>query len=637
MIFKTLRARMLAATVLPVTLVVLVLVGTFVVNRVADLRATHQQRSQLLAQQVALASEYGLFSGNLSSLQGVAEAVQREVGVHTVAVLDPQGKVLARAGRSDIDQILPSDDVVMLPITTTRVALDDLYDAQQTGPAWDTPLLGYAVVEVSSDVLHAQENFAVGFAIVSGLLVIVMGGLLAMRMGASVLSPMQRVTKRVERIGEGDFAEPQDVQPDDPLADLHTKLNAMASSLSAGREELEQRVDAVTQALRQKKEEAENATLAKSHFLAAASHDMRQPTHALGMFVARLGQLPMDDAMRPLVNSLEVSVQAMQNLLDGLLDLSRLDSGAVKVDVGPVCLADVLGAVETALMSTALAKGIRFRVRPTSLWGASDPVLLQRMVMNLTHNALRYTEQGTVFVTCRRVGQGSQVRIEVWDSGIGISTQHQTEIFKEFYQVGNPGHERTHGLGLGLNIVERSAQLLKHSLALRSETGCGSRFSITMPLAQPAPALVLPAPPAEVPVVQELAGLRVLVIEDDEFALIAVQGLLESWGCRVLAASSVGQALAFLLFDPMPHVIVSDYRLADGENGIDAIAAVRQRAGYDIPACLMSGDTDAVLVQCAKEAALTLLHKPVRPAKLRSLVRHLAALPQHPTHPSELR
>jgi signal transduction histidine kinase/CheY-like chemotaxis protein len=432
-----------------------------------------------------------------------------------------------------------------------------------------------------------------------------------------------RVSRAIERIGEGDLNPSSEALPSDPLFDLQTRLNQMAQRLAWGREELEYRVEVATRELRLKKEEAESATLAKSRFLAAASHDLRQPTHALGMFVARLGQLPLDLSARQVVDSLEASVSSMQDLLDGLLDVSRLDAGAVQVHRNEAPLDKLFQAVHKALIPLASSKGLRLRIRPTQEWFLSDPVLLQRVVMNLANNAVRYTDQGTVLVACRVIDGGSNLRIDVADSGIGISPEHQQEIFREFYQVGNSGRDRTQGLGLGLNIVERTVKLLGHSISLRSNLGCGTRFSIVLPRALPQE-FSAPAPLTLSAQGGELEGMRILIVEDDGFALEALQSLLQSWGCVVNAAANVQQALDFVNAYPAPDLVLSDFRLGEDRNGMDVIDMVRAHSRRPIAACLMSGDTDANLLHAAKARNLTLLHKPVRPAKLRSLMRRLA-------------
>jgi CheY-like chemotaxis protein/two-component sensor histidine kinase len=344
------------------------------------------------------------------------------------------------------------------------------------------------------------------------------------------------------------------------------------------------------------------------------------------MFMARLAQLPHDAQSQQLIGELDASVQALQDLLDALLDISRLEAKAVQVHLRPFALVKVFEQIRDALGLTAIEKGLRLRIRPTEVWLQSDSTLLHRMVLNLVVNAVRYTSVGGVLLACRVAADGRQARIEVWDSGIGIAPEHHESIFKEFYQVGNAERDRSKGLGLGLNIVARSAQLLGHRLQMCSRPGRGSRFSIEVPLASP-DAAVDRRGPLRATTFDNLAGLRVLVIEDEPQGRQALVSLLASWGVRVSVAEGLLTACQQMENGAAPDVIVSDYRLRNGENGIEVIRQLRVEAGRLIPACLISGDTDPNLLQTVKQAALTLLHKPVRPAKLRNLIRRLTLVP----------
>lgn len=637
---SSIRARMLLAALAPVLFTVVIMVGVFWSGRVSDLGSAHQQQARLLVQKVALASEYGIFSGNVPALQSVVMAVRNEPGVRYVAVLSPGGQVLAHSGTgtyqffSNLSDPIYLDrqralgtDTVMEAITTRSVQLDDLYSSTSDSSGLNNQVLGYAVVELSMESLRSQERNLLIVAIGVGLLGLLVGGMLALQLGERVVRPVMGLSRRIQRIGQGDFSIQNGLSASEPLVELHHALNDMAQRLAWGREELEQRVTAVTQELREKKEEAESATLAKSRFLAAASHDLRQPIHALGLFVARLAQYPMDVPMRQLVQHLDASVQAMQNLLDGLLDVSRLDAGAVSANVRPVNINVIFDFVRVSSTSTARDRGLRLRVRPTNLWCLSDPVLLQRMVMNLANNALRYTPTGTVLVRCRTIQQGTSIRIDVMDSGVGIAPEHQADIFREFFQVGNAARDRTQGLGLGLNIVQRSARLLGHAIELKSAPGCGTRFSIVVPLVgAPMISHLRDVDALSVHTIPQnaLDGVRVLVVEDDFTARQAQEELLQAWGCAVCAVGTAVLALQSVQQGFVPDVVISDFRLGGESNGLDVIAQVRKLSGWSVPACVVSGDTDADLMQAARAASLTLLHKPVRPAKLRSLVRHLA-------------
>jgi CheY-like chemotaxis protein len=339
------------------------------------------------------------------------------------------------------------------------------------------------------------------------------------------------------------------------------------------------------------------------------------------MFVTRLAQLPHDAQTRALIANMEASVSAMQNLLDGLLDISRLEAQAVHVKVTPFALSGLLAQLKLDLGQIATDKGLQLRVRASPVWVMSDAVLLYRILLNLTSNALRYTEHGGVLVGWRLLDGGQQVRLEVWDTGIGIAAEHQQAVFKAFFQVGNAARDRNKGMGLGLSIVQRTADLLGHRLSLVSRPGIGTRFALTLPTVLPG--LQVPEMLPEPLLADALQGAVVLVIEDDALVRSALAGLLSGWGVRVHGAQGLKDARVWLENGMKPALILSDYRLQEEINGIEVVQLVRQQLGEKVPACLMSGDTDGALMAAAKDAGLSLLHKPVRPAKLRSLLRHL--------------
>ena len=233
--------------------------------------------------------------------------------------------------------------------------------------------------------------------------------------------------------------------------------------------------------LHERKNEAEAASQAKSRFLAAASHDLRQPAHALGLFVARLKQLPYDAQTRELLAGVDASVLALQDMLDAFFDYSRLDSQLTHAHLQGFALNAVFDTLRTSFSDMASQKGLRLRIRPTTAWVQSDPVLLHRVLLNLLSNAVQHTHSGSVLLSCRPGSGRGVLHIEVRDSGIGIAQEHQQKVFEEFYQVENPERDRNKGLGLGLSIVERSCKLLDHRIALRSALGCGSTFTLQVP------------------------------------------------------------------------------------------------------------------------------------------------------------
>ena len=372
-----------------------------------------------------------------------------------------------------------------------------------------------------------------------------------------------------------------------------------------------------------RKADAEAASLAKSRFLAAASHDLRQPAHALGLFVARLKQLHNDAPTRELVAGVDASVHALQDMLDTFFDYSRLDAQLTQARPRSFALNPVLDKLRISFAETARQKGLRLHIRPCQVWVQSDPVLLHRVLLNLLSNAVQHTPSGTVLLSCRPSAQHGSVRIEVRDSGIGIAAEHQQKVFEEFYQVENPERDRSKGLGLGLSIVERSCKLLGHTITLRSALGRGSSFTLQVPLGQ-AEAL---NPPAELPdpfLVNDLRGMQVLLIEDDELGRAALKGLLQSWGCGVVEASTASAAVEHWNPAQIPDFILTDYRLRGTRNGVDTVRQLRALAGHDIPACVISGDTAEEVKALIHAAGLLLLQKPVKPAKLRSVLRRHA-------------
>lgn len=373
--------------------------------------------------------------------------------------------------------------------------------------------------------------------------------------------------------------------------------------------------------LRQRKDQAEAAYQAKSRFLAAASHDLRQPAHALGLFVARLTQLPHDTQSAELVSRVDASVRALQEMLDAFFDYSRLDAPSMQVRLAAFPVAQIFDQLRVSFEVMAADKGLRLRIRPSSLWLHSDPVLLHRVLLNLVSNAVQQTHHGSVLVACRAAQGQMPARIEVRDSGVGIALAHQEKVFEEFYQVDNPQRDRAKGLGLGLSLVARACSLLGHRLTLRSGLGCGTRFTLEVPWVPVPPPSVDAGAMAEPPAMTELAGVRVLLVEDDVLGGQALMGVLESWGCQVTHALDAQTACFMVRHLPVPDMVVSDYRLPGHHNGVDAIRMLREIVGPDLAACVISGDTDAAVRQQAQLAGLVLLQKPVRPAKLRSVLR----------------
>jgi len=446
-----------------------------------------------------------------------------------------------------------------------------------------------------------------GALLAAGLVLAVLAGLfLARRM----VVPIQAIRAGAARVGAGDLTQRIGIRTGDELEALADQFNSMAAQLQDSYASLERKVEERT-------EQLELANLAKSRFLAAASHDLRQPLHALGLFVAQLrGHMKSAEGGR-LVERIDAAVTAMNELFNALLDISKLDAGVLSTAVSEFPIAHLLKRIESTFADAAREKGLSFQLVQSSAWVRSDPILLERIVLNLVSNAVRYTASGSVVVGCRR--RGETVHIEVWDSGPGIAPDQQRNIFGEFYRLA--GGNSQGGLGLGLAIVDRLGRLLDHPIELVSTVGKGSRFSVTVPMAQ---AQAEFAAPQAAPVALDAPrGKIVVVIDDDALVLEAMGGLLRNWGCRVVGAATPEGAAAALGPRQRPDLVISDYRLANGESGITAIAQLREAFGSTIPAFLMSGDTAPERLREARESSHHLLHKPVRPMALRAIVTEL--------------
>lgn len=373
--------------------------------------------------------------------------------------------------------------------------------------------------------------------------------------------------------------------------------------------------------LRQKNSQIEKADQAKSRFLAAASHDLRQPLHAQSLFMSELDTRITDSESRKILGYLKRAAQGMGQLLNALLDISRLDADAVQPERVSFPVTRLLTILEEEFMSQMQEKGLRFRVIPNNTMVYSDPVLINRILHNLLANALKYTAQGAVVVGCRR--RGKFLRIEIRDSGIGIPQDKQLEIFEEFSQLSNPERDREKGLGLGLAIVDRLSRLLDHPLGLKSKPGRGTTTSIDVPVATSA----VPSVHEDVftyPADNSLKSCRILVIDDDVDVRIAMERLLDSWGCITQVVGSLTEALHHLRQDNFkPDVVVADYRLREGMNGVVAINTIRELMSHLVPGILVTGDTSPDRIREARESGLPMLYKPVQAEQLYSVLASL--------------
>lgn len=356
---------------------------------------------------------------------------------------------------------------------------------------------------------------------------------------------------------------------------------------------------------------AEQALWARMRFFAAASHDLRQPLQALALFVSVLDRHVGTDG-QVVLQSIRASLKTMEDMFNALLDMSRLDAGILKAQPAVFMVNDLLESLEGEFARQAEAGGQRLQVMPSSQAVRSDPALLMRILRNFLSNALRYARGARILVGCRR--RGSQLRIEVWDTGPGISDEQKQRIFQEFYQGSGAVADEPPGVGLGLAIVQRLASLLEHQLDLRSAPGRGSVFSVTVPRADEDG--VRDAEDEDIGVPPDLSGVSVVVVDDDRDILEGLRLLFDEWGCRAVLATGAEDAVSAMTRDNLrPDIILADLRLGGSSCGIAAIEAILAGLPSDVPALLFSGDTNAG--DAGEQGRFPLLRKPIDPLSLR--------------------
>lgn len=597
-------------------------------------------------------------------------------------VVTDEGTLIAHP---DIGLVLKKTDMRALPQVQAALEKSPGVEGEHTGDAADLsgrPVLAAAAridtlgwtVLVESPRSQAlapvlQSAWRLAAVVLAGLLLSALASVLLAR---SLARPIRALQDGAQRIGAGDLEHRIAVSTNDEVQALAERFNQMASKLHVSVSQLEHRVAERTR-------ELAAANEAKSHFIAAASHDLRQPVHALGLFVGQLRDATDPRAQRELLQHIEHAVAAFEALLESLLDISRLDAGTVAVRRQPLPLTPFLQRLVGGQADLARRKGLRLALRLSlrlspalTLPGAlgipqqdlvvdSDPVLLERIFSNLLGNALRYTEQGGVLIAARlrHAGVGpAWVELRVFDSGPGIAAEDLPHVFREFRRGVNQGQAGSAdpGLGLGLAIVRRLCDLLHHDLVLRSRPGHGTCFTLRLPLATVAAQAIANAaanwvanrvanaaaitadhapqaqvePGAASPEPQHggapnlLLGRRVLVIDDDPAVREAMRGQLKQWGLEVLQAADEAQAWAAFA-DPAvaPHVVLADLRLAAGASGL--ALALRLRARHPVPLAIITGETAAQQVQAVRQAGLPLLTKPLRPARLRAQLESMLA------------
>lgn len=614
------RARVLFLALAPSVMILLALVIYFTYARIEEVETSLAERGALVARRLVPETEYALFAGDRAALERLTAAAAREADVSSVVIRDAEGREVARSGprqNSAIGDALRFTE----PVLQTRIAVDDF--PEDTGASDPPAKIGAITVEMSRAATRAQQRRLLMIGLALGFACLCVAILLALVIGNGVIRPIRRLAEAMVELGQGVRVGAISTEGGGEFRTLGEGFNGMAARLQADARDLKLRVEEATIALVAEKDTAEQATKAKSRFIAAASHDLRQPLHAIGLFTASLERRVQGEELQSVVGDLAKAVAVMDRMFHALLDISRLDADTLRAEPRAFPLARLFDQLEAEYSDPARQKRLRLHVSPTSAVVLSDEVLLHRILTNLVANAIRYTDEGSVMVCAR--SRGREVEVEVRDSGIGIALEHHAEIFQEFYQVGEGARDRVMGLGLGLAIVARLARLLGRRVGVRSVLGRGSVFSLRLPRGE-RNAIPLANERTQSIVTSGSGMLSVLVVDDDPLVLAGSRALLEEFGCVVSTVSDGAAARAMLTGrGPSPVLVLCDMWLSSDQNGIELLQALSLANGAPVSGILISGDTRPETIEAARAAGYPLLHKPVAPAKLRAVVMHFAS------------
>lgn len=611
--------RLTCVALVPTAISAILLVTLLTRHQMDSLRDMGRSTADAIAQQAASISGEALRDGERHELGRIAQSIVQLPQVSRVRISDADGGMLVDRGNGSVD-----DDE---SLTVSRQVLD---------PEGHR-VVGAVTVDVSVEDAVAAQRASVHNA----LLWLGMSLLIAAMIGWSTArwlsAPLRNLAIAVRQLGLGDRTVVVPITDDTEIGDLQRGFNGAASKLLHAQIGMEREIAYATEELARKNAALEAASVAKARFLAAASHDLRQPLYALTLFSSGLAVDEYDPVRLNRIAHIQECVEALDHLFSELLDLSRLETGAMPAAHRDVPLDEVFEEVSVNFRMVAEQHDLRLVVRTTDLWVRTDRTMLARILNNLVSNALRYTRCGGVLVGARRRRDGT-VRVDVWDTGPGIAREHLQHIFDEFYRVENgPEAGRNEGprrgLGLGLSTVQKLGGLLGTQTTVRSRPGRGSVFSITLPETQPGE-IETPAPVTSAPVVrQDITGMRVLVIDDEPSILAGISYLLGSWGCEVMTAEDAQQAMeAVHLWMQPPDIVISDLRLREG-TGLDVIALLdryyRRRPGDPPPFArvLITGETRSDFLRNVDPSTTPVLYKPVSPDRLHDVM--VSALSVH--------
>jgi two-component system, sensor histidine kinase len=581
MIFlQRITSRLLAITLLPLGIVGGLFAGYYVHSQVATLEREFTEDGQRRAKELAHMVDLVQSQSNAALLGSALRASLDARSVLRVAVIGGGNETIAEQRKAAFTQNDPKyTRLFQSPTHATAGGAEAMLRGSRSVGRVELALDARALKEAIQRVWWKTGTITL-FAFSLALL-------FALWRARRVSKPLRELTETVRKLAAGDLRARVEPRGAAEFVALGLGVNHLARSIGESQRTLSEKVEQATAALKAQRDEASNASQAKSRFLAAASHDLRQPMHALGLFCSALVRKVHEPDQKSLIANIQLSLQAMEGLFESLLDLSRLEAGRVQANMALTSLSEVLQWLSNEFGPAARDKGLRFRVRPSQEWGYVDPTLLRRILLNLTSNAIRYTDTGGILIGVRK--RGEVVRLEVWDTGRGIDANDLELIFDEFVQVEGPGSDKTKGLGLGLAIAQKSAHLMGTRIHVESRKDRGSVFSVDLLSGRPTRRAM---PVRDDPDATAVIALRVLVIEDDEAGRHAMTVLLEHWSCEVKSVEGAAGLDAALANNWFPQLIVSDYRLRAKETGPTVIEEVERRLQREkrTPVVIVSGE-----------------------------------------------
>ncbi len=605
--------RMAFVALVPTLITAALLVTLLTQRQLGTLRRMAQGNADAIATQTASVSVQPLRAMRLRELLRIADSIGELPHVTRVQIRTADGQILADHRATDDDE----QDVTSV--------VREVVDNDQATPQ----VLGSVLVDVSLRDAVAAQRATLRHALIALLLSLLVAGVIGWQVARWISAPLRRLAGAVGQLGQDDQPVSVPVTDRTEIGELQRGFNHAAAALFESRRGLHERIEEATRELERKNAALEAASEGRSRFLAAAAHDLRQPLYALTLFSAALALDEHDPQRLDRIAHIQECVHSLDHLFGELLDLSRLEAGAVQVEISEFPLNQVFAEVSRTFSMVAEQRGLALRLHPARDWVRADRTMLTRMLNNLVNNALRFTHRGGALIGARR--RGDRLRIEVWDTGSGIAAEHLPHVFDEFYRIDDHtdaglANGSQSGLGLGLATVQRLAQLLDTVVKVDSQPDRGSVFHFELPLAR---AQMLPPPPAGEEPAGDLAGRRVLVLDDDPAILSGIRFLLRSWGCDVAVAEDHQQAQEAIENWPAPvDIVICDLHLRSGERGTDLFAELDRLYERDgetrFARLLVTGETRAERLQEVLAEKLPVLYKPVSPQRLRRAM--LAAL-----------